>query len=155
MSISTFWYCLKQGIKNIIRNIWFSLASTATIAACIFLFCLFFSIISNVQYMVRHIETTVGVTVLFDEDVPEEEILALKEKLEAREEIKQVLYTSAQEAWDSFKEEYFAGNEELAEGFAEDNPLTGSESLCIYLHDIDRQEELAASLKAMDGVRQV
>ncbi|MBQ5805629.1 MAG: ABC transporter permease, partial [Lachnospiraceae bacterium] len=39
MRISTFWYCFKQGIINICRNIWFSLASTAIISACIFLFC--------------------------------------------------------------------------------------------------------------------
>ena len=155
MSISTFWYCLKQGIKNIGRNIWFSLASVATIAACIFLFCLFFSIISNVRYMVHHIESTVGMTVLFDEDLGEEKILALKEEISSREGVREVLYTSAEEAWDSFKEEYFAGNEELAEGFAEDNPLIGSESLDIYLDEIAGQEELVAWLESLDGVRQV
>ena len=47
MRISTFFYCLKQGVKNICRNIWFSLASVATISACIFLFCLFFSIVAQ------------------------------------------------------------------------------------------------------------
>ena len=52
MRISTFWFCLKQGIVNICRNIWFSLASTAIIAACIFLLCTFYSIITNIQYMV-------------------------------------------------------------------------------------------------------
>ncbi len=155
MNINTFWYCLKEGIKNIGRNIWFSLASAATIAACIFLFCLFFSIIANVRYMVRHIESTVGITVLFDEDLKEADVLALKEEISGREGVREVIYTSAEEAWDSFKEEYFAGNEELAEGFAEDNPLIGSESLDIYLDEIDGQEELAAWLESLEGVRQV
>ncbi|MCI8455321.1 MAG: ABC transporter permease, partial [Lachnospiraceae bacterium] len=41
MGIGTFVYCLKQGIVNICRNIWFSLASTAIISACIFLLCMF------------------------------------------------------------------------------------------------------------------
>lgn len=155
MNINTFWYCLKEGIKNIGRNIWFSLASAATIAACIFLFCLFFSIIANVRYMVRHIESTVGITVLFDEDLKEADVLALKEEISGRVGVREVIYTSAEEAWDSFKEEYFAGNEELAEGFAEDNPLIGSESLDIYLDEIDGQEELAAWLESLEGVRQV
>ncbi len=53
MRISTFWYCLKQGVINICRNILFSLASIATVSACIFLFCLFFSIMVNVQYVVK------------------------------------------------------------------------------------------------------
>ena len=66
MRISTFWYCLKQGIINICRNIWFSLASVATISACIFLFCMLFGIMSNVQHVVKNVESTVGVTIFFD-----------------------------------------------------------------------------------------
>ena len=73
MKISTFWYCIKEGMKNICKNIWFSLASVATISACIFLFCLFFSIIANIRYMVKHVESTVGITVLFDENLTEQE----------------------------------------------------------------------------------
>ena len=57
MRISTFWFCMKQGLVNICRNIWFSLASTAIISACIFLFCVFFSVITNIEYMVRTAET--------------------------------------------------------------------------------------------------
>lgn len=38
MRISTFGYSMKQGVKNIRRNKMFSIASVATMAACIFLF---------------------------------------------------------------------------------------------------------------------
>ena len=38
MRISTVGYTMKQGVKNIGRNKLFSLASVATMAACIFLF---------------------------------------------------------------------------------------------------------------------
>ena len=48
MKISTLIYCTKEGMRNIIRNIWFSLASVAIISACIFLFCMFFGLIANV-----------------------------------------------------------------------------------------------------------
>ena len=67
MKISTLIYCTKEGMRNIIRNIWFSLASVAIISACIFLFCMFFGLIANVQYMVRNAESTVGITVFFNE----------------------------------------------------------------------------------------
>ena len=53
MRVGTFWYCLKEGIKNIGKNIWFSLASVAVVSACIFLFCIFFSLVANVRYMVK------------------------------------------------------------------------------------------------------
>ena len=83
MRISTFWYCLKQGIKNICRNILFSLASVATISACIFLFCLFFSIIANIRHMTYLAETTIGITVFFEEGMTEEERREWMEKQKA------------------------------------------------------------------------
>ena len=47
MRISTFAYTFKQGFKNIFRNKIFSLATIATIAACVFLFGLFGSELGN------------------------------------------------------------------------------------------------------------
>ena len=38
MKISTLWYCFLQGLKNIKRNLLFSLATVGTIVACLFLF---------------------------------------------------------------------------------------------------------------------
>lgn len=155
MRISTFWYCLKQGLINISRNIWFSLASIATISACIFLFCLFFSIIVNVQNVVKTAESTVGITVLFDENLAESEILAIGDEIGKRSEIKEMEYISAEEAWDTFQKEYFEGNEEMAAGFAEDNPLAGSASYQIFLKNISDQDVMVKYLEALDGVRKV
>ena len=44
---------MKQGVKNIGRNKMFSIASIATMAACIFLFGLFYSIVINFNYIVE------------------------------------------------------------------------------------------------------
>lgn len=153
--MSTFLYCLKEGLKNICRNIWFSLASVATISACIFLFCLFFSIIANVQNMVDKVETTVGITVLFDESLSEEEIFAIGDVIAMQDDVQEMNYISAEAAWEAFQHEYFAGHEELAAGFAEDNPLAGSASYEIYLKDIAAQDALVAYLQGIEGVRKV
>ena len=155
MRISTFFYCLKQGVKNICRNIWFSLASVATISACIFLFCLFFSIVANVQYMVHNVESTVGITVLFDESLTEDQIKGIGTEIASRPEIRSMKFVSAQEAWDSFKKQYFEGMEELADGFEQDNPLAGSSSYEIYLNDLSEQPQVVEYLQGIEGVRQV
>ncbi len=155
MRISSFWYCLKEGVKNICRNIWFSLASVATISACIFLFCLFFSIVVNIQHVVKNVEGTIGITVFFDETLSEEQIRGIGGEIGQWQEVSNLEFTSAEEAWDSMKKDYFAGHEELAEGFADDNPLAGSASYQVFLHDIDMQEQVAASLKQLAGVREV
>ena len=155
MRISTFIYCLKQGLINIRRNLLHSLASAATISACIFLFCLFFAIVANVRHFALEAETTVGITVFFDESLSEEQILAIGEQIRARKEVKEMNYISAEEAWESFKEEYFSGMEELADGFADDNPLAGSASFEIYLTDISLQDEMVEYLNSIDGARKV
>lgn len=155
MRISTFWYCLKQGIINICRNILFSLASIATISACIFLFCLFFALIANVQNVAKTAETTVGITVFFDEDMQEEQILAAGDGIRGWEEVREARYISAAQAWENFKAEYFEGMEELAEGFADDNPLSGSASYEIFLNDIEEQDKIVERLEGMEGVRKV
>ncbi len=153
--MSTFWYCLKQGIANICRNILFSLASIATISACIFLFCLFFSLAANVIHGARTAQETVGIFVFFDEGMTEDEILAAGEEIKGWKEVRQAEYTSAEEAWDTFKAQYFEGAEDLAEGFENDNPLANSASFEIFLNDISDQESVADRLEAMDGVRRV
>ncbi len=155
MRISTFIYCLKQGLINIRRNLLHSLASTATISACIFLFCLFFAIIVNVQHFATEAETTVGITVFFDESLSEEEILAIGELIGARSEVAELNYISAEEAWETFKTEYFGDMEELAEGFADDNPLADSASFELFLTDISLQDEMVDYLDSLDGIRKV
>ena len=155
MRLSTFTYCLKEGMKNIGRNIWFSLASTAIISACIFLFCMFFALVANVQYMVKNAETTVGITLFFDENIAEADILAIGKEIAARKEIKETKYISAEEAWETFQKEYFKDAEELAEGFADDNPLAGSASYEIYLKDIADQDVIVSYLNTITGIRKI
>lgn len=156
MRISTFWFCFKQGIVNICRNIWFSLASTAIVSACIFLLCVFFSIIANIQFMVRSAETNMGITVFFNETMTEEEILAVGEEIAGLGDvIKEMRYISAEEAWESFKTDYFGEDSELAEGFADDNPLAGSASYEIFLNNISDQSSVVSYLESLDGVCKV
>ena len=64
---------MKQGVKNIRRNKMFSIASIATMAACIFLFGLFYSIVVNFNYIVEKAEEGVAITVFFNEDTTQEQ----------------------------------------------------------------------------------
>ena len=65
--ISVFVYSVRQGLKSLRKNRMFTLASIGTITACLFLFGLFYFIISNFQHMIKEVETSVGLTVFFDE----------------------------------------------------------------------------------------
>ncbi len=156
MKISTFFYSLRQGLKNIRRNKLFSLASVSTIAACVFLLGLFYSIVMNFQHMVTEAEDAVSITVFFDEGISEENIKAIGDKIQKRAEVSSITFTSAEDAWKEFVNgPYFGGDAELAEGFKDDNPLINSSSYEIKLNDISMQKNLVSYLEATDGIRKV
>ena len=151
MRISSFFYTIGQGFKNLGRNKWYTLASIATISACLFLFGLFYSIITNFENVVKTAEEGVSVTVFFNEGTTEEQILAVKTDLEKRPEVREIVYVSADDAWEEFKEDYLG---EYADGFTE-NPLADSANLQIYLNDVSLQGALVTYIESIDVVREV
>ena len=170
MRISTFGYVGKQGVKNIWRNKMFSLASIATMSACIFLFGLFFSILVNFQYIIKSAEEGVAITVFFNDDATEEQKKEIGEHLESRDDVSEVKYVSSDDAWAEFQKEYFGDNPELAEGFKDDNPLAGSDNYEVYMKTVKgdnkdliakskslsaTQQDLVKFAQSLDGVRQV
>ncbi len=154
MRLNTFFYSIGQGFKNIARNSMFSIASMATMAACIFMFGIFYILVYNVNVMVQTAEESVAITVFFDEGISESRIQDIGEDIKKRTEVREIVFVSAEEAWESFKLDYFKGNEEFAEGFS-DNPLANSANFEIYLKDVSQQSGLVNYLKSIDGVRSV
>lgn len=152
MRISTLFYTFSQGFKNIFRNKVFSLATMATISSCLFLFGMFYCIVTNVQYSVKAAQSGVAVTVFFDEDITDDRIQEIGEMIKSRPEVSHVDFVSAEAAWESFKGDYLG---EYADGYEGDNPLEGSENFEIYLSDVAKQPELVAYLESISGVRDV
>lgn len=155
MKISTHIYNIGQGLKNVWRNKMFSLASIATMTACIFLFGIFYSLGTNFQSMVKTAEEGVAVTVFFDEGISQTRIEEIGDEIKKRVEVKNCNFISAEQAWEDYKKEYFHGNEEAATGFADDNPLANSANYEIYLNDVSMQPSLVSFLEDLEGVRQV
>lgn len=134
----------------------FSLASIATMAACIFLFGLFFSLVWNFTSIVKGAEEGVGVTVFFEADIEQAKIDEIGDAIKARPEVKEVKFVSADEAWDEFKSDYFGNKAEgLEEGFKDDNPLANSASYEVYVNNIEDQAGLVSYIETLDGVRDI
>lgn len=153
--ISVFFYSVRQGLKSLKKNRMFTLASIGTIAACLFLFGIFYFIVSNFQYMIKEVETSVGITVFFDEGISQDQIDAIGEAIKVRSEVDHLEYTSAEEAWEKFVEDNFKDNPELVDSFGNDNPLADSASYQVFIKDISAQDEVAAYIQGIEGVRTV
>ena len=164
MKISTLLYTIKQGFANIFRNKWYSLASIATISACLFLFGLFYSIVANFQNILKTAEEGVSVTVFFHSEwdgceshidgqiSSEQRIEEIGQEIAKRAEVSDVQFKSADEAWATFGPDYFG--EDYAEGFPE-NPLAGEDSYEIFLSDVSMQDALVTWLQSIPEVRKV
>ncbi len=153
--ISVFVYSVQQGMKSLRKNRMFTLASIGTISACLFLFGLFYFVVSNFQHMIKEVETTVGVTVFFEDGISQEQVDSIGEAIRFREEVDHIEFISAEEAWAKFVRENFSDNTELVDSFGTDNPLENSASYQVFLKDISDQQEIAEYVNGIEGVRTV
>ena len=168
MKISTIFYTFRQGIANIWRNKLFSLASIATISACLFLFGLFYAVIANFQHIVQTAEKGVSVTVFFHDEndlcekhehiheegeIPtDERIKEIGQMIAARVEVSEVNFISDDEAWDTFGRDYLGEDYNL--GYME-NPLKGMNNYEIFLNDVEMQSSLVTWLESIPEIRKV
>ena len=164
MKINTLFYTIKQGFANIFRNKWYSLASIATISACLFLFGLFYAILANFQNILKTAEEGVSVTVFFHSEgdgceshaegqLPtDQRIEEIGQLIANRVEVSDVKFQSDDEVWATFGPDYFG--EDYAVGFPE-NPLQGEDNYEIYLSDVSMQDALVTWLQSIPEVRKV
>ncbi len=169
MKISTLFYTIRQGFVNIFRNKWYSLASVATISACLFLFGLLYAVVRNFQSIVLKAEEGVSVTVFFHHEKDlcngnhgegavfptDERIAEIGQLIVNRSEVSGVEFTSDDEAWEIFTREQFGENyEAYSLGYME-NPLEGDHSYEVFLSDVSMQGALVTWLESMPEVRKV
>lgn len=152
MRISTFFYTLKQGIVNIFRNKWFSLASIATISSCLFLFGLFYTVIVNFQYMIRNAEGEMSVTAFLQEDATEEQIQQVGEMIRGRAEVARVDFISDEQAWAEWAPENIG--EDYMDIYSE-NPFENMNSFEIYMNDVEQQQSLVDWLQSLPDISEV
>lgn len=134
----------------------FSIASLATMAACIFLFSLFFSLIMNFNFVIKAAEEGVSMTVLFEPGIDQATMDSIGAQIRARDEVKDVKYVSAEEAWNRYQVQYFGEKADyFADGFKDDNPLANSATFEVYVSKIEDQKGMKEYIMNMEGVREV
>ena len=156
MKISTLGDCFVQGLKNIRRNLLFSLASVGTIVACLFLFGIFYGIVVNFEAMMSEMEKSVSITVFFDADATQEQIDNIGEQIRVRDEVNTMDFVSAEDAWKEFSLKMYKGDQEkINQAFGSSNPLQNYASYNITISDVSKQAEFVSFLEGLDGVRKV
>lgn len=155
MKISTFFYTIKQGFANLFRNKWYTLASIATMAACLLMLGVFYSVAANFRHIVKNVEEVVSFTVFFEEGITQERIDEIGRLIESREEVASINFISAEQAWADYQKENFQDKaEELLEGYPE-NPLANSMNYEVFPKDVSQQATLKSYILSIPGVRKI
>lgn len=154
MRIRTLKYWLTEGGKGLVRNRLMSIASIATIGACLFILGIAYCVVANIDHILLEIDETVGITAFIEENTEETEIEQVLKKLENRSEVKSVKYVTPEEAWKSFKES-LGEDEDLLDGLGDDNPLQNSASFEITLNDINKQDQIVGYLDTFTEIRKI
>lgn len=135
----------------------FSLATIGTICASVFLLGLFYSVIMNFNNIVREAESNVGITIFFEKGISYDggKMQEIADQIGKRPEVQSMVFVSAEDAWNHYKDKYFDGRSEMAEGFAQDNPLAASASYEIYLNSVEEQATFITYLESVPGIRRI
>ncbi|HHX60349.1 MAG TPA: ABC transporter permease [Epulopiscium sp.] len=143
MKFRTIKHLIKEGIAGIWENRLMSFAATGTIVLCLIILGLSYSIAANVDYLLKQVESTIGITAYIDTSLEQPEIMALKNKIEAIPHVTIVSYISKDEALASFSEDQSIKN--IMDQFKEDNPLPASFE--IHMDELENQESIVKSLE--------
>ncbi|NLK36948.1 MAG: ABC transporter permease [Epulopiscium sp.] len=143
-------YYFREAFSGLIKNRLMTIASIATVAACVFIMACSYCMVDNLRYMLHQMEDSIGIAVFLKGDMTGQEVEKLKETISAIDHVKEVKYVSPDDALDELKKEW--GTEEgILEGFdGENNPL--SNSFEISLDNIENQADVLAKLQKLEGI---
>lgn len=152
MRPSSIKYYFKEGFTSLLRNRLMTVASIATVAACIFIMSFSYCVVSNLQYVLRQMEDSIGIAVFLNEELTSDDVERISNEIKAIPHVKQVTYTSPDDALTELQDEWSMDG--ILNGFSgENNPL--SSSFEISLEGVEYQTDVTKALTAIDGIDNV
>ncbi len=130
MKIRSLKYHVKQGAKSVTKNGLMSVASIASVAACAFMLIISLCIAINLDRALEKVEESIGVSLYLGDEVTDEEIKGLLDKLQKISNVTEVLYMSKQDALEWAKTEW-EDDQDILAGLEDDNPFPRSFELSI------------------------
>ncbi len=137
---------IKSGWANFSRNSWLATATVFIMVMVISLVTSLYLLRGMTDFLIKELEAKVDLSVYFQKDVSEREILNAKEELSKLSEVKEVEYISSEQALEKFKERH-KDNPIILETLTEigDNPLPAS--LNIKVFEAPQYENLVSYLQ--------
>lgn len=153
MRPSTIKYFVREGLSGLKKNLLMTMASIVAVVACISILSFSYCVGSNLQYMLRQMEDSIGISVFLSGELTGQEIENMKQEIGKIEHVENVEYISPADALEDLKKDWGA-DEDIFVGLDEgNNPL--SHSFQISLDTIKNQDSVLAALEKVDGIDNV
>ena len=148
MKPSSIRYYFKESFSGLLKNRLMTVASMATVAACILIMSFSYCMVNNLQYMLAQLEDDIGIATFMPSNATAQQVESVKKEIESIEHVTEVEYVSPDAALEDLKKELDA-DDILAGLEGENNPL--SNSFNVSIDDINNQ---AAVLQKLNEIKQ-
>ena len=95
MRPSTIRYFIKEGFSGLKKNLLMTVASMIAVAACISIMMFSYCVVSTLQYMLDHMEDSIGISVFLQGELTSEDIEQMKTEISMIEQVTTVTYGSS------------------------------------------------------------
>lgn len=153
MKISSIKYFISDSLKSIRRNKTISLASSATVAATLFILGVFMLSALNVQQAIKNVESKVEIKIFLREDITLGQQKELEKKIKSIDKIVDIRYESKEQAVEKFKEQIGEENKDLVKGLEKENPLPSS--YIVKVKDPSMVTSVANDIKNLKGIEKI
>ncbi|MGN0696378.1 MAG: permease-like cell division protein FtsX [Oscillospiraceae bacterium] len=152
MRFSSVTYLAKQGLKNIWTNRIMSFASLCILTVSLLLVGFAVLFVENINLFVGNIEDKNEVILFLEDDITDEQIDEMGNRLKAMSNIGSVTFYSKEEAFEDMKAG-MENAEELFEYIGDDSPLPDSYRLRV--NDISKMSTTLMQINELDGIYSV
>jgi cell division transport system permease protein len=148
-----FRYLLKESLRGFNSAKLSTVASVITITLSLILIAVYFTLSFNSNKLIKSIKDKVEIEVFIDENLSQEDINAIKEKIRTIGGVKQITFISKDEATKIFEKEY---GKEMLELF-ESNPLPASFKINLYdeYKSLDRINKIKNQLSGVQNINDI
>ncbi|SFA88511.1 cell division protein FtsX [Lentibacillus halodurans] len=142
----------REGIKNIFRNGWMTVASIGAVTTTLLLVGAFLALMLNINHMAGGLEEDVRIEALIDLTATEEQVNEIGSTIEQMDETESVVFNSKDEQLDQLIEEM--GEEGTTwQMFEQDNPL--SHAYIVKATEPSNTEALAEQINNLEHIQEV
>ena len=104
MKIRTMHYFMAEACQSFWRNSFMSIASIATVALSLFILGIFMTLVANLDYFAKNLESQVEITVYLKDGLTTDQVMSVGKRLKELPDVKEITFTNKDQAMDILKE---------------------------------------------------